>query len=531
MPKFYSKAIGLWGIFLLILGFVNLAALEKSGGTLVIAQPQEALVLDPGLIQDMDSARVSINIFETLLKFAPNSEKIVPGLATSWDSFEDGKIWVFRLRKGVFFQDGTKFDGQSVKFNLERQGFPVYSPYALSSQIFCIWGALFNGYPGWIRNVDLLDSYTVKIVLNRPLAYFPRCLALPQFGMISPACARKYGNKIYLNPVGTGPFKLKEWRKGQRVVLEAFDRYWDGKPYLNQVIFQTVTGEEARIRQLLRENAQLAFDLSPEALGELKKNGNLLVSPQPLANLYFVAVNFRRAPLNHELVRRALNYGINKKQIREEIFNNKSTIPNSIIPPGSLGHNPEITRYRYNPYRGYRLLSLAGYAYGFSLELLIPQQDAESFKDAWKLGRLIVKNLQEIGIKVKLVVKNQPDYLAAIRTGNYDLALTSWRGIRKINDDQLYLLFGRQGKVKGKAAVFGNIRTEELFQAAFSNPDTTYRNLLYQKLESILYEESAIVPLAYSSLYYGKASSLKGLSFYGNSYLLLKDAYYLTPSQ
>jgi len=521
----------LLGVFLLFLGIFPLFAQEKTGGTLVIAQPQEALALDPALIQDMDSARVSVNIFETLLKFAPNSEQIVPGLATSWDSFEEGRIWVFRLRKGVYFQDGTKFDGQSVKFNLERQGFPVYSPYSSSSQVFSLWGALFNGFPGWIRNIDLLDQYTVKIVLTRPLSYFPRCLALPQFGMISPASARKYAGKVYLNPVGTGPFKFKEWRKGQRVVLEANEKYWEGKPYLKQLIFQAVSGEEARTRQLLRENAQLAYDLSYSSLNEIRKNRQFTTAPYPLPNLYFLAMNFRRSPLNYELVRRALNYGINKRQIRDEVFSHQATIPNSVIHIQSLGHNADISRYRYNPYRAYRLLSLAGYSGGITLNLLMPQTDNEGFSDVWKLARSIEKNLRQIGVRVKLVAKNQTEYLADLRTGNYDLALASWRGIRKINDDQLYYLFGRKGQIKGKAAYFGNARIEELFNTAWANPNLEYRNRLYQKLEKILYEESALIPLAYSKLYYGKIANLKGLYFYANTYLIFKDAYYLGSSQ
>jgi len=137
-------------------------------------------------------------IFDTLVKYKPNNTEVVPSLAVKWTVSKDQKVWTFYLRKGVKFHDGTPFNAQAVKFNFDRWRDPK-NPYHFGGE-FEYWGYMFGGFPGIVKSVDVIDDYTVKITLTKPLAPFLSNLAMPCFAIASPTAIKKYKEDFFKNP-------------------------------------------------------------------------------------------------------------------------------------------------------------------------------------------------------------------------------------------------------------------------------------------------------------------------------------------
>jgi peptide/nickel transport system substrate-binding protein len=190
---------------------VNQGSLDESlknydaGKKLVIGRANDSVTLDPACTTDLGSFKVTVNILETLVKYEEDGEQIVPCLAESWESSEDGLTWVFKLRQGVRFHDNTVFNAQSVAFNFQRW-MDVHNPYHSGS--FSYWNYIFGGFPGFVKSVTALSDYTLEIRLNKPYAPFLNALAMPVFGIASPEAIKMYGDDLSEHPVGTGPFVL-----------------------------------------------------------------------------------------------------------------------------------------------------------------------------------------------------------------------------------------------------------------------------------------------------------------------------------
>ncbi|MCD6309272.1 MAG: hypothetical protein J7M18_01055 [Candidatus Eremiobacteraeota bacterium] len=516
--KFSCRKSALWALVFvcLVIMYIRPVNAGPRGGLLVVAQPYEAMTLDPALVEDWFSAQVTTQIFDTMLRYKPDSDKLEPGLATSWAPFKEGKVWVFWLRKNVYFHDGTVFDAQAVKFNLERQGFPVFSPYPPGEKTFVIWKTLFDGFPGVLRSVDIMDSHTIKVNLSEPMIYFPRCLANPQFGIISPNSARETGPDIYKNPVGTGPFRFREWRRGQRVIIQANSDYWEGRPELDQIIFNAVSGGIARRQLLEREKVQVALGLRMEDVRIMKKQALFPIRRMPRPNFMFLAMNCSRYPFNRLPVRLALNYGINRKQFLKKFYGTRAILAGSIVPPGCLGYSPEIYGYPYDLKKARRLLYYSGPANNFRTTLLIPEKDTAYCQDAWQIARHLVENdFKNLGWKVKIVSKDNEEFYRLVRSGDYDMALWGIEGIASITDAYMsanWSSFVSTDK-RGNVSFFKYPRLDEILSAARKNSDLKYRSGLYHKLEAIINQQAPIVPLVFDYNYSGLNPSLRGLRF------------------
>jgi len=193
--------------------------------------------LDPALVDDGESSKVIVNIYEGLLKYADDSTEVEPCLAESWEVSEDGLTYTFKLRQGVKFHDGTDFNAEAVKFNIDRQLPPkVTEDMGYAGFVF-----------GTVKDVVVVDDYTVKINLTQKntafLANLAMSLAAP---MVSPKALQDNNNSVMEAPCGTGPYKFVEWNKGENVVLVRNDDYWGEKAKTKNIIFRFIADNSAR---------------------------------------------------------------------------------------------------------------------------------------------------------------------------------------------------------------------------------------------------------------------------------------------
>lgn len=309
--------------------------------------------LDPTNINDTLTMAALRTVYQGLLGFDKDF-KIVPLLAERYEASSDAKEFTFYLRKGVKFHDGTDFNAEAVKFNLDRLTNPdnKLSRRALVSMI---------------DHVDVVDDYTVKVTLKEPYGAFASSLAHPGTMMISPAAIKKYGKDIDRNPVGTGPFTFKKW-SGDILEVTRNDNYWGTKPSVDGVIIRSVPESGARFAMLQAGELQYVPDFPTELVQVAQKIPTLDVTTAPSIYEFYASMNMMKKPFDDVRVRQALNYAVNKEAFCKVVLNGYCEPATSPIPP-LLKFYTNVGQYEFNPEKAKKLLAEAGYPNGFQTEI------------------------------------------------------------------------------------------------------------------------------------------------------------------
>lgn len=257
----------------------------KYGATVRFLIGVDVTTLLPGNIPDSISTIVGMHIFEGLVDYDENL-KIIPALAERWEILDNGTAYVFHLRKNVKFHDGADFNAQAVKKNFD---------YLFSANLRNV-----GVYKGIIKEVQVVDDYTVKIVLFQPNSAFLYRLAQSSGWFVSPQAIEKFGHDPALmskNPIGTGPFMFKEWKAGESVELVKNPNYWrQGLPYLDRIIFRVVAEDVSRVNQVRAGDADLMYNPPPALLAALEQDKALQIKVVPTVRTIFIGLNTSRPP-------------------------------------------------------------------------------------------------------------------------------------------------------------------------------------------------------------------------------------------
>ncbi len=355
-----------------------------SGGTLTYAAGTDPDNLDPANT-DTDPGETFGHMMHSYLVKFDAKLNIHPDLATKWTQSKDGLTWTFELRKGVKFHDGTPFTAEAVKYNFDRFLGPE-KPIKTSL------------HEPYIKSVDVVDEYTVRFNLKAPFAFLLNTLAHSASGMVSPTAHKKWGKDLTLHPTGTGPFKFVEWVRGDRVVLERFDDYYEGKPRLEKIVVKTVREDSARVMGLESGDYDLIVRVPPEEVPRLLREGKLKVDVEQTNMTLLVGMNAAKKPFDDVRVRQALNYAIDRKSIVEKIYQGLATVVPTVVGPRETGY-ADLKPYPYDPARAKKLLAEAGYPNGFKTTLWTPQ--GRYLKD-YELAQAVQQQLQAVGVETKL---------------------------------------------------------------------------------------------------------------------------------
>jgi len=268
----------------------------RYGGTLVVALGTDIPIFDCVYCHGIPNLGIIHLVTQGLTRINPTGgePKVLPVLATSWEqSPDDPRVWIFHLRQGVKFHDGTPFNAEAVKFNIERMLDPET-------------GALARGAFRMIEAVEVVDDYTVKIVTKEAFAALPAQLAYSPMCINSPAQVRKLGNKEYHKaPVGTGPFKFVHHIRGQEVRLEANEEYWGGRPYLDAIVVKPIPEVASRLMALEAGEVHVAYHVPPRDAKRYMDNPELgidVLTP-PQQRRMFIGLNVQWGPFRDPRVR------------------------------------------------------------------------------------------------------------------------------------------------------------------------------------------------------------------------------------
>ncbi len=453
--------------------------------------------LDPAREWDMYTSEVLSNIYEGLVRFKENKYEVEPLLAKKWEIKDGGKRWIFYLRKGIKFHDGSIFNADSVIFSFQRQvrgGFYTFKTF----------------FP-FFKNIRKIDDYTIEITQEKPYAPFLYALANPVAFIISPN-SEKGGNFI---PIGTGPFKFKEWKPGNYVILEANPDYWGSKPEIEGVVFNIMEKPNWRLLQLKNGNADVVTLSSVKEYEELKSYPQTNFIIQPLLDVNYLVFNTQKAPFNKRKVREALSHIIDKRKLIRLLFEDLAIPASSPIPPYLWGFNSSIKDYNYDLAKAKKLLREAGYPEGFRCNLYL----AYGRSDLKDIVIRFVRNATKIGVHIQVIFSpSYAKFVEATKKGLHNIAALGWLGDFPDPDNFLYPLFSSNREEN--RTFYNSVELDSILKKARVTTDRRKRLKLYLKAQEIIHKEVLWIPLFHSTLIVAYNKNIKGLRVNPKGYLL-----------
>lgn len=358
------------------------------------------------------------NIFEGLTQIDKDGA-VQPALAKSWEISEDGLVYTFHLNEGVKFQDGTDFTADDVKFTLDRNRAP--DSVSAQKQLFAA-----------IAAVDVVDPLTVKVTLSQPQGDFLYNMGWGDAVVVAPESAAN--NQT--NPIGTGPYSLKDWAKGDHIDLEKNPNYWGAAPVIENVTFKFISDPTAATSALLAGDidAFQAFP-APELLEQFKANPEFQVIVGTTQGETILAVNNSHPPLDNVKVRQAIAHAIDRKAIIDGAMYGYGQEIGSFFPPGDPAYIDLTGQSAFDPEKSKALLAEAGVA---DLTLTFKVPPAAYARAA---APIIQQQLANVGVKVNVVNVEWADWIANVFQGAYDYDLTMVSHV-EAND---FAAFGKPG--------------------------------------------------------------------------------------
>ncbi|WP_088188820.1 ABC transporter substrate-binding protein [Desulfosporosinus sp. FKA] len=456
----------------------------KGSDTLVYAQGAEPRGLDPALVDDGESAKVMSNIYEGLLKYDKDSTKVQPCLATSWDISPDGLSYTFHLRKGVKFQDGTDFNADAVKANIDRQLPPkVTQDMAYASFVF-----------GSVKDVQVVDPNTVKINLKSPSTPFLKNLAMAMAApMISPKDLKDNNNNVNQKPVGTGPYKFVKWDKDQDIVLVANDQYWGTKPLIKNVVFKFIKDNSARVVALNNGEADVIDGIDATVVKQITDAGNKIFQA-PGMNINYMAYNTSRKPFNDKNLRAAISQAINVPEMVKSLYKGYSEPATSIMPTFMEGYDKSISQVAYDPQAAAKTLKAAGLTTVHMITYTNPRPYNTATGQV--LAEAIQGYLSKVGVTVKIDSYDWTTYKQKIKEGDYDIAFYGWVGDNGDPDNFMNLLSDPDPTMN--IALYNNPQFNDLIKKGVATPAGDARNAIYTQLEKIAAADAVWLPISHA---------------------------------
>ena len=402
---------------------------------LVAAKGTDVTSFDPGINPTPDAQQVITMIYDTLIQRDDNMQ-LKPGLAVSWRNV-DPLSWQIKLRSGVKFHNGEPFDARSVKFTLERLSTPGDKAGG---------HVMFSSFGG-IERVDAVDPLTVNIRTKRPDPVLPARLA-QTFGaqMIPAEYTAKVGYPgLAKNPVGTGPYKLVQWLKDDRTILETNKDYWGGAPAIERVVWRVIPDDLARVSALEAGEVQVIVRVPPDQVPVIEKRGGLRVE-RVLGNVtnVFTVCGIKKdtGPLADKRMRQAIAYAIDQKSIIDNLFRGLAAPLGQGAPSTDFGFNPAIKPYPYDLAKAKALLGELGYK---GEEVLVRSASGYIVNDV-AVVNATTEMLRKVGINARAEIVDIQTRLEMIKNGNVTgLLLINPQGTNFDTDGVVWRLMGPGG--------------------------------------------------------------------------------------
>ena len=480
--------VGFWGLG---------QAHAQAPKTIVIAIGADQTGLDPQTVENNESGFVMSTIYDSIVNYKPGSSDVGPGLAESWTISPDGKVYTFKMRHNVTFQDGTPMNARTVAQDVDRAINPSNPCYVLARKDVDTYDDFTFGSVkgGTVVKMDVVDDYTLRFTLPQPNAPFITSLAMTWQGIVSPAATKQYNCDAGQHPVGTGPFKFVEAVRNDHITLDANASYWGGRPKVDRIIFQIVPESATRMLQLERNQVQILADVPPSDYARVTGNKDLKLYTAPGLTILGVAMSNDLGPFKDVRVRQAMNYAVDKDALNKGLYGGATTASQG-MPPVLWGYNKTVQAYPYDVAKAKQLLTEAGFASGFTTQMMVyPNPRGYNPIGGAKLGEAVQGYLAKVGVNVKITQYEWGAYLDTYRHTPWEgFAISGWSGDNGDPDNFLGDLF-EWDEAAGKArsnntSRHHDVAYDKLLVQGRQVTDQAKRAQIYEQANKLLHDDA-----------------------------------------
>lgn len=453
--------------------------------TVVAALAEEPVNLDPQSNGLTTSRAVQKQIFNSLLDYGKNGE-LVPELATSWEQIDDLTVR-FHLREGVYFHNGEEFTAEDVKFTMQRAA--VTGPNK----------AMFEAY----EDFDIIDPHTIDFKLKYKFAPMFNYLASPYAAIHSKKHVEEVGDdRLLREPVGTGPFKFKEWKAGDRIILERNDEFWGEKAAYKRLDFRFITESAARIVELETGGVDIIYNVQPHDVARLEANKDVKVVSGMGRRYTYITLNMKDPIFSDPGVRYALACALDLDAIIDTVYTGMATVADSIVSPQIFGYK-SMGIVPYDPDKARELLKEAGY--GDGLHLVLKANDNPLFIQIAEIAQNMWK---QVGVTVDTVILEMATYQDQGAAGEVQLGISSYSTSGGDPDQTLYLWRseGYKGQLQGN-----DPKIDEMLLVARQEMDPELRKQRYAEAIEYMWNTHHHIPVAFNDVIYATRANIDGL--------------------
>ena len=457
-------------------------ATDQMGGTYRRPLRDDPSTLDPGRASDIYAYTVVNQLFDGLVQF-DNHLNPIPAIAGFWEASPNGLTWTFYLRQGVTFHHGREVIAEDFVYSFTRLLDPaIKSPAAGYFKYIRGAKAFRSGDASQVDGLKALDNHTLQILLEKPYTPLLSILAMANAKVVPHEEVDRLGQQFGQRPIGSGPFTFQQWQRNQNIMLKAYDRYHEGRPFLDRIVFRVGQQDDRSLKTFLA--GKLEESMVPSSkLGDLDNPSYRRYTHlrKPTLHLLYIGFNTRKVPFTNPKVRQAFNYAINKNAIVREIRRGNSNVAKGILPPGMPGYDPSIEGYYYNPKRAKQLLAEAGYPEGKGL----PTIDLwYSTKEETAPREMIAyqTDLAALGVTVTIHrAKNWPTFKAMLTEGKPLMFRLGWHSDIPDPDNFFFPLLYSQSRTN--RTFYHNPQLDPMLEAARGETNYLQRVKIYRDIE------------------------------------------------
>lgn len=472
-------------------------AAPKRGGRLIYARYADSLELDPVFTDANVDIWVMGSIYDTLLLPTADGLGVRPGLATKWETSDAGKTLTLTLRQGVKFSDGTPLKASDVKWSLDRARNPKNGPWADEL--------------GSVEAITATEPGTVVMTLKHPDPTLLAVLAMFNTGILpqalyeaTPAANDEERYKKFAEkPVGTGPFMLAEWQRGQRMLLKRNPHYWDvapdGKPYpyVDEIEFPIVPDDATRLLKLKAGEVHGTEFIPFARVAELQADPNLRVELWPSTYIIHLTFSVKEKltdgtpnPLSNKKVRQALNYAVNKDAIIAVTTRGLGKPMTSYMSASTPLHVGTTPLFPYDLAKAKALMAEAGFASGFNLSAIIVAGRVNDLSNMTAVQQMWAA----LGVKLSIQQMDNPTRVKLYRAGDFQVLHGGWTDdIADPSEITSYYVYSPN--IGSLHSGFEDKHLNELYLASNLEIDPVKRAAMYKEMQEIYNDAATIVPL------------------------------------
>jgi len=305
-----------------------------------------------------------------------------------------------------------------------------------------------------------------------------------------------------MDPIGTGPFELKQYQKDSRILYTAFPDYWEGKAKLDRLVFSITPDASIRYAKLEKNECQVMPFPNPADLQRMKENKNINLMSKSGLNTGFLSFNTQKAPLDNVKIRQALAMSINKPAIIEAVFNGSGTQAKNLLPPGVWSADDKLEDYAYDPEKAKALLKEAGYDPSTTIDLWAMPVQRPYNPNARRMAEMIQADWQKVGVNAKIVTYEWGEYLQRLKNGDHQAALMGWTTATGDPDNFFGPLFTCTAAQGGSnSAKWCYPPFDKIIEDARTESDQSKRTVLYQQAQQMMHDQMPAVMIAHSTIF------------------------------